>query len=213
MRQTIRDSRTRALCVVLFCTLFAAVACQGPAHKMARHHGFTSDTSTIQVVTTELGGKNVFIPSTIVVTSGHPVKLSIYNTTDVPHGFAIPGLNVAEVVPAKAEKEIDLGVLEDHQVLQIKCHLHEGQAPRPVHHVALESTHKCFNFASVFVACHGKRARHDIGQPVATKSAKTIDRSVVVLRQSLPESIMGAQKIEVVRAHREENVEVILQKR
>jgi len=76
-------------------------------------------------VTTELGGKNVFIPSTIVVTSGHPVKLSIFNTTDVPHGFAIPALNVAEVVPAKAEHEIELPALEDHQILQIKCHLHE----------------------------------------------------------------------------------------
>ena len=59
-------------------------------------------------MTTELGGKNVFIPSTIVVTAGHPVKLSIFNTTDVPHGFAIPALNVAEVLPAKAEHEIEL---------------------------------------------------------------------------------------------------------
>jgi heme/copper-type cytochrome/quinol oxidase subunit 2 len=101
----------------------AAVACHGGMHR--GHHGFTSDTSTIQVVTTELGGKNVFIPSTIVVTSGHPVKLSIFNTTDVPHGFAIPALNVATVLPAKAEQEIELPALEGHQILQIKCHLHE----------------------------------------------------------------------------------------
>ena len=127
MRQTIRDSRNRALCAALVVTLFAAVACHGAAgeHHMGRHHGFTSDTSAIQVVTTELGGKNVFIPSTIVVTSGHPVKLSIFNTTDVPHGFAIPALKVAEIIPAKAEHEIELPALEDHQILQIKCHLHE----------------------------------------------------------------------------------------
>ena len=123
MRPTIRRSTLFALLV----TLLAATACHSPErkHHMARHHGFTSDTSTIQIVTTELGGKNVFIPSTIVVTSGHPVKLSIFNTTDVPHGFAIPALNVAEVVPAKAEHEIELPALEDHQILQIKCHLHE----------------------------------------------------------------------------------------
>ena len=75
-------------------------------------------------MTTQLGGKNVFIPSTIVVTSGHPVKLSIFNTTDVPHGFAIPALKVSEVLPAQTEHEIELPALEGHQVLQITCHLH-----------------------------------------------------------------------------------------
>jgi Cupredoxin-like domain len=124
--RNLHRSTTRALCAPLFFALLAAVACHGPMHGHHRgHHGFTSDTSTIQVVTTELGGKNVFIPSTIVVTSGHPVKLSIFNTTDVPHGFAIPALNVAVVLPAKAEQEIELPALEGHQILQIKCHLHE----------------------------------------------------------------------------------------
>ena len=121
---------TRPLCAlfVAFVALLAvSLGCHGPMreHHMGQHHGFTGDTSTIQVVTTELGGKNVFIPSTIVVTSGHPVKLSIFNTTDVPHGFAIPALNVAEVLPAKAEHEIELPAMEGHQILQIKCHLHE----------------------------------------------------------------------------------------
>src|SRR4026207_2466603 len=96
--------------VLALAALFsAAVACHGGHGRMHRgHHGFTSDTSTIPVVTTELGGKNEIIPATIVVTSGHPVKLSIFNTTDVPHGFAIPALNVAVVLPAKAEQEIEL---------------------------------------------------------------------------------------------------------
>lgn len=112
--------------IALTALISMAVACHGGHGRMHRgHHGFTSDTSTIQVVTTELGGKNVFIPSTIVVTSGHPVKLSIFNTTDVPHGFAIPALKVAEIIPAKAEHEIELPALEGHQVLQIRCHLHE----------------------------------------------------------------------------------------
>jgi heme/copper-type cytochrome/quinol oxidase subunit 2 len=128
---TNRASRSRALrsacalALALVASIGAAVGCHGRMHGPGGHHGFTSDTSTIQIVTTELGGKNVFIPSTIVVTSGHPVKLSIFNSTDVPHGFAIPALNVAEVLPAKAEHEIELPALEGHQVLQIKCHLHE----------------------------------------------------------------------------------------
>ena len=122
--RTTNGSRTRARsALALVALIAAAVGCHGPMH--GGHHGFTGDTGTIQVLTTEIGGKNVFIPSTIVVTSGHPVKLSIFNTTDVPHGFAIPALNVAEVLPAKAEHEIELPALEGHQVLQIKCHLHE----------------------------------------------------------------------------------------
>ena len=129
--RNLRCSRSRALrsaCApALVALLAAAVGCHGPMHEhhMARHHGFTTDASTIQIVTTQIGGKNVFIPSTIVVTSGHPVKLSIFNTTDVPHGFAIPALNVATMLPAKAEQEIELPALEGHQILQIKCHLHE----------------------------------------------------------------------------------------
>jgi Cupredoxin-like domain len=122
--------RSRASSAACALALFAALAagCHGPMreHHHARHHGFTSDTSTIQIVTTELGGKNVFIPSTIVVTSGHPVKLSIFNTTKAPHGFSIPALGVSEVLPAQEEHEIALGVLEPNQVLQIICHLHSA---------------------------------------------------------------------------------------
>ena len=125
MRSNRPRSRVRLAFVLVFALLLAA-GCRGPGHKRhhARHHGFSDDRSAIQVVTTELGGKNVFIPSTIVVTSGHPVKLSIFNTTDVPHGFAIPALDVAEVLPAKAEHEIELPALDGHQVLKITCHLH-----------------------------------------------------------------------------------------
>jgi hypothetical protein len=93
-------------------------------HDHARHHGYTTDTGTIQVVTTQLGGKNVFIPSTIVVTSGRPVKLSIFNTTEIPHGFHIPKIGLSVVLPAQAEHEVELPALEGHQVLQISCHLH-----------------------------------------------------------------------------------------
>ena len=130
MRPTIRGSNaptSRAACALaLLSLLVAGAGCGGHMHDRhyAREHGFSSDTGTVQIVTTQIGGKNVFIPSTIVVTSGHPVKLSIFNTTDVPHGFHIPALNISEVLPAQAEHEIELPALEPNQVLQINCHLH-----------------------------------------------------------------------------------------
>jgi hypothetical protein len=129
MRSTNRSSRSRApftASALALAMVVATAGCRGPAHKHhhARHHGFTSDTGTIQVVTTQIGGKNVFIPSTIVVTSGHPVKLSIFNTTEIPHGFHIPKLGISAVLPAQAEHEVELPALEGHQVLQITCHLH-----------------------------------------------------------------------------------------
>ena len=123
-----RPSRSRArggaIALALGALLAAAAACTHHEHHHAGHHGFTSDTGTIQIVTTQIGGKNVFIPSTIVVTSGHPVKLSIFNTTEIPHGFHIAKLGISEVLPAQAEHEIELPALEGHQVLSINCHLH-----------------------------------------------------------------------------------------
>jgi hypothetical protein len=114
-------STNRSSIVLTLAALLGAAGCAGPSHD---HHGFTSDTGTIQVITTQIGGKNVFIPSTIVVTSGHPVKLSIFNTTEIPHGFHIAKLGISEVLPAQAEHEIELPALEPDQVLAITCHLH-----------------------------------------------------------------------------------------
>src|SRR5262245_47201221 len=113
--------------VAMFALAVVIAGCHG-AHggHHGGQHGFTSDTGTIQIVTTQIGGKNVFIPSTIVVTSGHPVKLSIFNTTDVPHGFHIPALNISEILPAQSEHEVELPALEGHQVLQVTCHLHSA---------------------------------------------------------------------------------------
>ncbi len=85
---------------------------------------FTADDSPIQVVTTQIGGKNVFIPSTLVVTAGRSHTLSIYNTTDSPHGFAIPGLGVETILPPGEEHRVVLPPAESEQVLRINCHLH-----------------------------------------------------------------------------------------
>jgi hypothetical protein len=86
--------------------------------------GFSSDVDTIQIVSANVGGKNVFIPSTIVVTGGKPVTLSIFNTTDIPHGFAIPGIKVETVLPVNEEHAVKLPALEGGHVYQVNCQLH-----------------------------------------------------------------------------------------
>lgn len=94
------------------------------ASLTASFPGYQTDVTTIQVVSTVVGGKNVFIPSTIVVTGGVPQALSIYNTADQPHGFAIRAIGVEAVLLAGQETRIDQPPLEGAQVLQINCHLH-----------------------------------------------------------------------------------------
>ena len=85
---------------------------------------FVSDVSTTQIISTNIGGKNVYIPSTVVVTSGSPRKLSVYNTTDTPHGFRIDSLDVELVLPPQEELIFELPPLEAGSVLRIHCHLH-----------------------------------------------------------------------------------------
>ena len=124
-----RGAGARALragiAMLLALSVIAALGCFGVRHRRHHmHHGFTGDTGTVQIVSAEVGGKNVFIPSTIAVKSGEPVTLSIFNTTDKPHGFSIPALGVAEVLPVGEEYTIDLPALDGHQLLQINCHLH-----------------------------------------------------------------------------------------
>ncbi len=85
---------------------------------------FTSDSKTIQVVSVLVGGKNVFIPSTIVVIGGASQALSVFNTTDTPHGLRISGLGIEAVLPSREEVRIELPALEGGRVYQIHCHLH-----------------------------------------------------------------------------------------
>ncbi len=64
------------------------------------------------------------IPSTIVVTSGAPQTLSLFNTTDTPHGFRIAGLGIEAILPSKQEYRLELPALEGGRIYQINCHLH-----------------------------------------------------------------------------------------
>ena len=62
----------------------AALVAAGCSHLHARAQGFASDATRVQVLSTQIGGKNVFLPSTIAVAAGVPTVLSLYNTTDAP---------------------------------------------------------------------------------------------------------------------------------
>lgn len=86
--------------------------------------GFDDDRAVVQVLSTNVGGKNFFVPSTIVLTAGEGRKLSLFNTTDIPHGFAIPGLGVEVVAQPGVETEIALPPLEGEHVYAINCHVH-----------------------------------------------------------------------------------------
>ena len=86
--------------------------------------GFASDTSTTQMVTTMVGGKNVYIPSTVVVAAGATHTLSIFNTTDAPHGFQIEGLGIEIVLLPGEETRVVLNDLKGGNLYQIGCQLH-----------------------------------------------------------------------------------------
>ena len=119
----IRPSPLRALALVL---ALATPGCAAQMEMRDTHHpaGYSSDVSTVQIVSAQVGGKNVFIPSTIVVTDEGPRSLSIFNTTDMPHGFAIAALGVETVLPPGEESVVNLPPLHAGQVLRIHCQLH-----------------------------------------------------------------------------------------
>jgi hypothetical protein len=98
------------------------------SHRHANPSGalasYQSDVSEVQVISAVVGGKNVFIPSTIVVTAGRPQTLSVFNTADAPHGFAIKGLSIETVLYPGEETRVELPVLEGSEIYTIGCQLH-----------------------------------------------------------------------------------------
>ena len=86
--------------------------------------GFASAGWDVEIISAKIGGKNVFIPSTIAVADHNPVTLTIFNTTDTPHGFAIDELGIRAVIPSGEETRIELPKLEGHKILKIYCQLH-----------------------------------------------------------------------------------------
>jgi hypothetical protein len=104
--------------------LVATVGSGCSHHTNTGSLGYQTDQTTIQVVSAVVGGKNVFIPSTIIVTNEAPTKLSLFNTTGKPHGFAIAGLGIEVVLPADEEFEVVLPALEAGRIYRIHCQLH-----------------------------------------------------------------------------------------
>jgi hypothetical protein len=87
-------------------------------------HGYQDERAEVQMVSTFVGGKNFFVPSTVVFTAGSGRKLSLYNTTDIPHGFAIPALGVELVLQPGVETPVELPPLEAGHIYAINCHVH-----------------------------------------------------------------------------------------
>jgi len=104
--------------------LLAIVAVAGLASAGHAETAYVSDQSVVQVVSTNVQGKNVYIPSTIVVVAGKPHTLSFFNTTEVPHGFRVDGLDIETVLPAQEEHEFALPALEGGKVYHVHCQLH-----------------------------------------------------------------------------------------
>jgi Cupredoxin-like domain len=85
---------------------------------------FVDERPVVQMVTTNVGGKNFFVPSSVVLTAGTGRKLSVFNTTPDPHGFQIPTLGIELVLQPGVETPIDLPLLEAGRIYAINCHLH-----------------------------------------------------------------------------------------
>jgi hypothetical protein len=85
---------------------------------------YTRDFDTVQIVSAVVGGKNVFVPSTIAVVAGRPSVLSVYNGTGGPHGFAIDAAGIQVILEAGQETRIQLPALEGGVLHRIYCHLH-----------------------------------------------------------------------------------------
>ena len=107
--------------------LAAALPALGEHHEKGEHadHGTAVDAAgdVIQVISANVQGKNVYIPSTIVVEEGKPAQLSVFNTTDTPHGFSIKGAGIEEVLLPGVEHPVALPALEEG-IYTIHCQLH-----------------------------------------------------------------------------------------
>jgi hypothetical protein len=86
--------------------------------------GFRDDRTTLEVISAKVGGKNLFIPGTWVVSEGEGRLLSFFNTTDTPHGMSIPELGIAEILQPGVEQVVTLPKLEGGNVYDVQCHLH-----------------------------------------------------------------------------------------
>ncbi len=102
----------------------AAEGLSAEAASLITALGFVDDRDAVQVLNTKIGTRVAFVPATIVVTAGTGRKLSIFNDTDAPHGFTIPGLAVERLLNPGEETLVELPTLTSSQIYNIECHLH-----------------------------------------------------------------------------------------
>ena len=67
-------------------------SCRARPPACSRRSASSTTATWSRCSTSKLGTRVTFVPATIVVTAGSGRKLSIFNDTDMPHGFRIPGL-------------------------------------------------------------------------------------------------------------------------
>ena len=121
-RISILFRRITIACLLLACTSGCGLHSHPGADGALA--GYRSDASEIQVISAVVGGKNIYIPSTIVVVAGKPQTLSVFNTADNPHGFSIRGLSIEEVLMPGEETRIELPALQGSEIYTIGCQLH-----------------------------------------------------------------------------------------
>jgi plastocyanin len=102
----------------------APIESHSTATTMVDQAGFAADQTRVQLLSTVVGGKNVFLPATVVVTAGEGRVLSFFNTTEKPHGMTIGGLGLSVELPPGEEYLVELPALEGGNVYAIRCHLH-----------------------------------------------------------------------------------------
>jgi len=114
----------RIAIATLLLALTSGCALDGHSGAAGAPAGYQSDVSEVQVISAVVGGKNIFIPSTIVVIAGKPQTLSVFNTADKPHGFSIKGLSIEKVLMPGEETRIELPILKGSEIYTIGCQLH-----------------------------------------------------------------------------------------
>ena len=119
-------SRFLALGCLLLAGALPALAAHHESEEGAAAHAAGEHDDAVQVVSTNVQGKNVFIPSTIVIEAGAPAALSVFNTTDTPHGFQIEaatrlqvGDKVTVLIPSN-HAELP-GLEADAEVLRVQA--------------------------------------------------------------------------------------------
>lgn len=70
-------------------------------------------------------GANIWLPSTLIVKSGTPVKLTLRNVSKVEHGFAIDDFGVKVILAAGETKEVSVAPGASG-TLRYYCPLHKG---------------------------------------------------------------------------------------